>query len=88
MAPRKIVHIDMDAFYRLSSSGTAMNQPKTLEAAEYILDAFEATQRIAILALNRDLRETVQCITRAEKAASPSSKHGYATKTPAARTFI
>jgi hypothetical protein len=65
-----------------------MNQPKTLEAAEYILDAFEATQRIAILALNRDLRETVQCITRAEKAASPSSKHGYATKTPAARTFI
>ena len=48
-----------------------MNQPETLEAAEYILDAFEATQRIAILALNRDLRETVQRITRAEKAASP-----------------
>jgi len=53
------------------SQGTAMNQPETLEAAEYILDAFEATQRIAILALNRDLRETVQRITRAEKAASP-----------------
>jgi hypothetical protein len=53
------------------SQGTAMNQPETLEAAEYILDAFEATQRIAILALNRDLRETVQRITRTEKAASP-----------------
>src|ERR1700758_936907 len=48
-----------------------MNQPTTLEAAEYILDAFEATQRIAVLALNRDFRETVQRITSAEKAASP-----------------
>src|SRR5882724_5965572 len=34
-----------------------MNQPETLEAAEYILDAFEATQRIAILALNRLARD-------------------------------
>jgi len=48
-----------------------MNQPETLEPAEYILAMFEANDRIAILSLNRDLRETVQRITRAEKAASP-----------------
>src|ERR1051326_1994957 len=81
MAPRQKLPIDMDAFYRLSSSGTAMNQPKTLEAAEYILDAFEATQRIAILALNLDLRETVQCITRAEKWPSPESHASLRNKT-------
>ena len=39
--------------------------------AEYILDAFEPASRIALLALNRDSRETVQRITSVEKAASP-----------------
>ena len=48
-----------------------MNQSETLEPAEYILAMFEANDRMAILALNRDSRETVQRITRAEKAASP-----------------
>src|SRR5215475_12129726 len=45
--------------------------PFVPSASEYILDNFEHTDRIAILALNRDFRETVQRITSAEKAASP-----------------
>ena len=40
-------------------------------ASEYILDNFEATDRIAMLVLNRDFGETIQRITSAEKAASP-----------------
>ena len=40
-------------------------------ASEYILDNFEPTDRIAVLVLNRDLGETVQRITSAQKAASP-----------------
>jgi RepB DNA-primase N-terminal domain/RepB DNA-primase C-terminal helical domain len=40
-------------------------------ASEYILDNFEHTDRIAVLVLNRDLGETVQRITSAQKAASP-----------------
>jgi len=40
-------------------------------APEYILDNFEPTDRIAMLVLNRDLGETIQRITSAEKAASP-----------------
>lgn len=48
-----------------------MNKRETLEPGAYILDAFEPSQRIAILALNRGLRETVQRITSVEKAASP-----------------
>jgi len=48
-----------------------MNQGETIPAAQYILDEFESANRIAILALNRDVRETVQRITSAEKAASP-----------------
>jgi hypothetical protein len=48
-----------------------MNQDETIPAARYILDEFESAHRIAILALNRDLRETVQRITSAGKAASP-----------------
>jgi hypothetical protein len=38
---------------------------------KYILDAFEPTHRITILALHRGFRETVQRITSAEKAVSP-----------------
>jgi hypothetical protein len=40
-------------------------------ASEYILDNFETTDRIAMLVLSRDLGETVQRITSAQKAASP-----------------
>jgi hypothetical protein len=40
-------------------------------ASEYILDNFEPTDRIAMLVLNRNLGETIQRITSAEKAASP-----------------
>jgi hypothetical protein len=40
-------------------------------APDYILDNFEMTDRIAMLVLNRDFRETIQRITSAQKAASP-----------------
>ena len=40
-------------------------------ASEYILDNFEATDRIAMLVLNRDFGETTQRITSAQKASSP-----------------
>jgi RepB DNA-primase N-terminal domain len=40
-------------------------------ASDYILDNFEPTDRIAMLVLNRDLRETIQRITSVQKAASP-----------------
>jgi hypothetical protein len=40
-------------------------------ASDYILDNFEKTDRIAMLVLNRDFRETIQRITSAQKAASP-----------------
>ncbi len=45
--------------------------PFSPSASEYILDNFEATDRIAMLVLNRDFGETIQRITSAEKAASP-----------------
>ena len=40
-------------------------------ASEYITDNFEPSERIAVLVLNRSLRETTQRITTAQKAASP-----------------
>jgi RepB DNA-primase from phage plasmid len=40
-------------------------------ASQYILDNFEAADRIAVLVLNRDFGETTQRITGAQKAASP-----------------
>ena len=40
-------------------------------ASEYILDNFKSTDRIAVLVLNRHLRETTQRITTAQKASSP-----------------
>ena len=40
-------------------------------ASEYILDNFKPTDRIAVLVLNRQLGETTQRITTAQKAASP-----------------
>jgi hypothetical protein len=40
-------------------------------ASEYILDNFQATDRIAMLVLNRDFGETIQRITSAGKAAGP-----------------
>jgi hypothetical protein len=62
--------------------------PVIPSASEYILDNFEPTDRIAVLVLNRDLGETVQRITSAQKAASPSSKRGFVTRTRTARTSI
>jgi hypothetical protein len=44
---------------------------QVIAAGEYILDLYERMNRVAILALNRDFRETVQRITSADKAASP-----------------
>jgi hypothetical protein len=40
-------------------------------ASEYILENFEANDRIAMLVLNRHSKETIQRITTAQKAASP-----------------
>ena len=40
-------------------------------ASEYILDNFKPIDRIAVLVLNRQLRETTQRITTAQKASSP-----------------
>ena len=40
-------------------------------ASEYILDNFKPTDRVAILVLNRQLGETSQRITTAQKASSP-----------------
>jgi RepB DNA-primase from phage plasmid len=43
-----------------------------LTPSEYILGNFEPTDRIAMLVLNRNFRETIQRITSAQKAASPA----------------
>src|SRR6202158_6523679 len=40
-------------------------------ASEYINDNFKPSERIAVLVLNRNLGETTQRITTAQKAASP-----------------
>src|SRR6202008_2689018 len=53
-----------------------MNADEKLErpvpsASEYILDNFKPTDRIAVLVLNRQLGETTQRITTAQKASSP-----------------
>jgi hypothetical protein len=45
--------------------------PPVSSASEYILDNFKPTDRIAVLVLNRQLRETTQRITTAQKASSP-----------------
>ena len=42
-----------------------------VDAPAYIRDNFEASDRIAILLLNRETRESLQRITTAEKASSP-----------------
>ncbi|HEY6388483.1 MAG TPA: hypothetical protein VIX91_22620, partial [Candidatus Acidoferrum sp.] len=53
-----------------------MNAPEKIthtvpSASEYILDNFKPTDRIAVLVLNRQLGETTQRITTAQKASSP-----------------
>jgi hypothetical protein len=48
-----------------------MNPAENPSPPEYILENFKPTDRIAMLVLNRDLGETIQRITSAEKAASP-----------------
>src|SRR5882672_6547310 len=45
--------------------------PSVTSASEYILDNFKPTDRIAVLVLNRQLGETTQRITTAQKASSP-----------------
>jgi hypothetical protein len=45
--------------------------PSIRSACAYILDNFEAADRIAMLVLNRGFGETIQRITSREKAASP-----------------
>jgi RepB DNA-primase from phage plasmid len=45
--------------------------PFSPSASEYILDNFESSDRIAMLVLNRNVGETIQRITTAQKAASP-----------------
>src|SRR5712672_4434408 len=45
--------------------------PSIVSASQYILDNFQAADRIAMLVLNRDFGETIQRITGAQKAASP-----------------
>ncbi len=45
--------------------------PSAPSASEYILDNFKPTDRIAVLVLNRQLGETTQRITTAQKASSP-----------------
>jgi hypothetical protein len=51
---------------------SATENPKTFSpsASEYINDNFKPCERIAVLVLNRSLRETTQRITTAQKAAS------------------
>ena len=45
--------------------------PPSPSASEYILDNFKPTDRISVLVLNRQLGETTQRITTAQKASSP-----------------
>jgi len=45
--------------------------PPVPSASEYILDNFKPTDRIAVLVLNRQLGETTQRITTAQKASNP-----------------
>jgi hypothetical protein len=45
--------------------------PPVPSASGYILENFKPTDRVAVLVLNRQLGETTQRITTAQKAASP-----------------
>ena len=57
------------------------SMPPPPSASDYILDNFKPTDRIAVLVLNRQLGETTQRITTAQKASGPNSKHGSGTRT-------
>jgi RepB DNA-primase from phage plasmid len=52
-------------------NGTIMPKQASPTASEYISDNFKPSDRIAVLVLNRNLGETTQRITTAQKAASP-----------------
>jgi RepB DNA-primase from phage plasmid len=52
------------------NAGDKLERPVP-SASEYILDNFKPTDRVAILVLNRQLGETTQRITTAQKASSP-----------------
>jgi hypothetical protein len=47
------------------------SMPHPPSASDYLLDNFKPTDRIAVLVLNRQLGETTQRITTAQKASSP-----------------
>ena len=57
-------------------------------APDYILDLFEKTDRIAMLVLNRDSGETIQCITSVQKSAVREARRGCATRTRMGRTSV
>ena len=52
-------------------TATIMPKQASPTASEYVSDNFEPSDRIAVLVLNRNLGETTQRITTAQKAASP-----------------
>src|SRR6202023_1767597 len=52
-------------------TGTIMPKQASPTASEYVGDNFKPSDRIAVLVLNRNLGETTQRITSAQKAASP-----------------
>src|ERR1700746_2186404 len=52
-------------------SETIMPKQASPTASEYISDNFKPSDRIAVLVLNRNLGETTQRITTAQKAGSP-----------------
>ena len=65
-----------------------MIQRENIEPADYVLDAFEPSNRIRILALNPSLPQALQRITSAEKAASPDFQAWLHTRTPAVQAYM
>src|SRR6201987_5633691 len=55
-------------------TATIMPKQASPTASEYVSDNFEPSDRIAVLVFNRNLGETTQRITTAQKAASPEFK--------------
>ena len=50
--------------------------PRSLTASDYVRELFEPSDNAAILVRNRSTGKTIQRITTAETAASPSFRHG------------
>jgi hypothetical protein len=64
------------------------SKPDSLSASEYILQNFEPTDRIAVLARNRRAGETIQRITTAKNAASPEFQAWLRHKNVASDVYI